>query len=126
MENVRKTSFGFMGAAFVVLAGLASVNCSSKSNPAPGGKAGTGGAAGNGGSGGTGGAAGNSGSGGTGGAAGAAPDAGTGDGGTSCDASASSQDAGCMPCSTDPLFMCGPGQCIPFDNSVIPANIPRL
>jgi hypothetical protein len=144
MKNEGNTFFGLKGAAFVVLAGIMAANCGGKSNPAPGNTGGSGGATGKAGSGGTtgaGGAGGAAASGGAGGGApdaaaggaGGAPDAGAGDAGdaaTGCDASAVSQDAGCMACSTDPLFACPPTgliiTCLPFNNSVIPANIPKL
>ena len=139
MKTLRKASFGLKGIAFVMLAGLLTANCSSKSNPTPAtGKAGAGGA-GTGGAGTTGaaGVTGNAGAGGGGtsggagtGAAGVAPDggAGAGDASTGCDASGLVQEAGCMACATDPLFGCSTVSttCIPFNNSSIPANIPKL
>jgi hypothetical protein len=142
MKTLR-TSFGLKGIAFVMLAGLLTANCSSKSNPTPGNTAGTGGHAGTTGTAGTTGAAGTTGNAGTGGAgtsggagttgaAGTGSDGGAGtgagDGSAPCDASGLVQEAGCMACATDPLFGCSTVNttCIPFNNSSIPANIPRL
>jgi hypothetical protein len=140
MNNERKTFLGLQGIAFVVLAGMMAANCggTKPANPVPsgsagsGGKGGAGGSAGKGGTTGTGGAAGGAPDASASGTGGGAPDASAGDGGDaamSCDPSAFPVDAGCTPCSANPLFACGMGfvtTCIPFDNSTIPANVPRL
>jgi hypothetical protein len=120
MKNQRKilsgfSRSGFTAAAFAGLLGIMAANCGGKSaNPTPGNAAGAGGGAG---------ASGSGGGGGTAGAGGSTPDASVGDGGdaaTTCDPSAAA----------NPLNACGPMglvvTCIPFKNSTIPANIPRL
>jgi hypothetical protein len=128
MKNQRKifSGFcrsGFTGAAFAGLLGIMAANCGGKSaNPTPGNAAGAGGGAGASGSGG-----------GTAGGGGSTPDASVSDGGdaaTACDPGASPGTASCSPCAANPLYACGPMglvvTCIPFQNSTIPANIPRL
>jgi hypothetical protein len=125
MKNQRWILSSLRAVAFAGLVGVVAASCGGKSaNPKPGNTAGAGGgagASGSAGAGGTGGAgtAGAGGGAGTAGAAGSTPDGSVGDGPTACD-----------PAAADPLYACGPTglvvTCIPFKNSTIPANIPRL